>query len=341
MKYLDTIHFGKERLHIRSLLPDAGIGSAIEEIRNGLNARDKYIHSKFFYNHRGTGLYQQITQLEEYYPTRTEKTILGRIAPGLMRVHRDYDLIELGPGDFSKISFFLEAAKTQRILHYFPLDISETAIRKLSEILVSRFPLLTIEAWIMDFTSQFGMLRREQPALICFFGSTIGNFSMDQARDFLRKLSLNMKTGDRLLLGMDLEKPLDVLHAAYNDSLGVTAAFNLNILSSVNEILDSDFLEEDFLHVALYNRKKSRIEMHLEAIRDVQVNSPYLNKPVLIRKGERIHTENSHKYSQKHIHDFSRCSRPLPHSIIIKRLNIHQVHTDDRQWFAVVEFIKP
>jgi L-histidine N-alpha-methyltransferase len=154
---------------------------------------------------------------------------------------------------------------------------------------------------------------------------------MGQARSFLRNVSKDMKKGDRLLLGMDLIKSEEVLHAAYNDRLGVTEAFNLNILSSVNEILLSDFREEDFLHVAFFNREKSRIEMHLEAIRDIQVSSPYLNEPVFLRKGERIHTENSHKYCQKHILDFASYSG----------LNVHKIHTDNREWFALVEFVKP
>jgi L-histidine N-alpha-methyltransferase len=327
----DTLIQCKERLQIRSLLPDTGIGPAREEIMSGLRARDKFISSKFFYNHRGTELYEQITQLKEYYPSRIEKAILRNIAPSLMQTCRGYDIIELGPGDHSKISLLLEASEMRQDLHYLPLDISESAIRKLSEILVRRFHSLEIEAWIMDFTSQFGMIRRERPSLICFFGSTIGNFTMDQAREFLRKLSADMQRGDHLLLGMDLVKNEEVLHAAYNDSKGVTAAFNLNILSSVNEILGSDFREGDFIHVAQYNREESRIEMFLQAIRNVQVTSPWLDQPVAFSKSERVHTENSHKYTQEHIIEFADYSG----------LDVVKINKDDRQWFALVEFVKP
>jgi L-histidine N-alpha-methyltransferase len=158
-----------------------------------------------------------------------------------MKSCEGFDIVELGPGDPSKISLLLDATGEKESLHYLPMDISESAIRSLANELVGNYPHLLVDACVLDFTSQFGLIQRKRPALICFFGSTIGNFSRDSALDFVRKIARDMKQADRLLIGMDLIKDEEILHAAYNDSQGVTAAFNLNILSSVNNILESNF----------------------------------------------------------------------------------------------------
>lgn len=331
MNYTDSLSMSREGLRILSLLPETGIIRAREEILAGLLDREKYILSKYFYDPKGSELYSQITRLEAYYPTRTEKAILKRIAAGVMRDLPAGDLVELGPGDPSKISLLLSAGHGLKDLSYRPMDISTSAILKLSEEIIERFPGLEVEARVLDFTRQQLVLSDERPSLLCFFGSTLGNFHRFEGSEMLASWARAMKSGDRFLLGLDLVKDEEVLFAAYNDPEGVTAAFNLNILSSVNTILESDLQEGDFKHVAFYDREQARIEMHLEALRDVQVRSPYLEQPVRIRRGEHIHTENSHKFTKAHILALAGSTG----------LEIRTIHRDERHWFAIVELQKP
>ena len=326
----DTITLS--RISITNLLQEIGQEEVRAEIMAGLNSDPKYISSKYFYNSEGSLLFEEITRLEEYYPTRTEKSILKRIAPGLMKQYGTYDIIEMGPGDHSKISILLNAAEGMNLptMCYLPLDISQPAIRNSAEELVSTFPNLNVEGYAVDFISQFGTVQRERPALICFFGSTIGNFEWDTSLELLQNISRQMKKGDLFLLGMDMVKPVSVLHAAYNDERGVTAAFNKNLLNSINDLIHSDFLADDFEHLAFYNEGMSRIEMYLVAKRDLIVHSPHFSRDIHLKKGETIHTENSHKYNSGHIQEIIEATGLL----------LNHTHTDEKEWFAVTEFRK-
>ncbi len=318
------------RTSITNLLQEIGPEEVRDEIIAGLNAERKRISSKYFYNKAGSELFKEITSLEEYYPTRTEMAILERIAPDLMKACEGYDIIELGSGDSSKISILFEAAARIQSgqIHYLPLDISQPAIQRSAEELVKSFPNINIDGYAVDFTSQFELVGRDRPALICFFGGTIGNFEWEASLELLQNISRQMKKGDILLLGMDQVKPEHILHAAYNDARGVTAAFNRNILNTVNEMIESDFREDDFEHLAFFNKTLSRIEMHLVAKRQVVVHSPYLPEPLLFQKGDSIHTENSHKYSRQHIQKMAQAAG----------LRLNQTHTDEMGWFALSEF---
>ncbi len=318
------------RVSITNLLQEIGPDEVRDEIIAGLRASKKSISSKYFYNPEGSRLFEEITTLEEYYPTRTEMGILNRIAPALMEEYAGYDIIELGSGDSSKISILFNAAAnlSDDPIHYMPLDISQAAIKASAEDLVDKFPNINIEGYAVDFISQFDLVKRVRPALICFFGSTIGNFDWDDSLELLRNISRQMKPEDVLLLGMDLVKPEPVLHAAYNDALGVTAAFNRNILNTVNDMIQSDFQIADFDHLAFFNREKSRIEMHLVARRDLHINSPHLQEALSIKKGESIHTENSHKYSQDQIREI----------VSATGLQLKHIHSDENDWFAITEF---
>jgi len=320
------------RISITNLLQEIGPDEVSAEIVAGLQADRKTISSKYFYNNDGSLLFEEITRLEEYYPTRSEKSILKQIAPALMKQYLGYEIIELGPGDHSKISILLNAASDlrQTSIRYLPLDISQPALRSSAESLVSAFPNLHVEGYAVDFISQFGPIRREQAAMICFFGSTIGNFEWTDSLELLRNISHQMKKGDVLLLGMDLVKPETVLHAAYNDARGITEAFNKNILNTVNELIHADFHTDHFDHLAFYNKKKSRIEMHLVAKRNLSVHSPFLNEDLHLKEGEGIHTENSHKYSTRHIQEIAD----------VTGLKLSQTHTDEQGWFALTEFQK-
>ncbi len=318
------------RISITNLLQEIGTDEVREEIVAGLTSQKKVISSKYFYNKAGSELFEEITGLEEYYPTRTEMAILERIAPELMKVYEGYDIIELGSGDSSKISILFQAASRVQSgeIHYLPLDISQPAILNSAEELVKVFPNITIDGYAVDFTSQFELIKRDRPALICFFGGTIGNFEWDASLELLQNISRQMKPDDILLLGMDLKKPEPILHAAYNDARGITSDFNRNILNTVNEMIESDFQPADFDHLAFFNRDLFRIEMHLVAKHDLVVHSPFFTEPLLFRKGEAIHTENSHKYSREHIEEMARATG----------LRLNQTHTDEKAWFALSEF---
>jgi L-histidine N-alpha-methyltransferase len=326
----EVVHAG--RISITNLLPEIGPDEVTGEIIAGLCADQKIISSKYFYNREGSLLFEEITRLEEYYPTRTEKSILRRIAPGLMKQYEGYEIIELGPGDHSKISILLGAAPGpgQSLLRYLPLDISQPALTHSAENLVKAFSRVEIEGYAVDFTSQFEIIQREQPAMICFFGSTIGNFEWEEVLELLYNISRQMKKGDVLLLGMDLVKPQALLHAAYNDSRGVTAAFNKNILNSVNDLICSNFHTDDFDHLAYFDTKKSRVEMYLVANRNQSIQSPFLTRQLAITRGETIHTENSHKYQSEHFLEIERTTG----------LHLRKIHKDERGWFAVTEFQK-
>lgn len=332
MNFVNEELISLDRISISNLLQQIGPEDVREEIIAGLTAGEKHISSKYFYNESGSALFEEITKLEEYYPTRCERAILERISPSLMKNLRGYDIIELGSGDSSKISILLKAAAQEQIgqLSYLPLDISQSAILNSAEDLVRRFPDIRVDGYAVDFTSQFKLIRRDRPAIICFFGGTIGNFEWDAALELLKNISLQMKKGDIFLMGMDLVKPEALLHAAYNDHQGITAAFNRNILNTVNELISSDFQADNFNHRAFFNHAGSKIEMYLVARNDMLISSPHIKGGLRIFKGEAIHTENSHKYSRKHIQDMAEYSG----------LNLHKTHTDEKGWFALTEFHK-
>jgi len=298
------------KVKITNLLPEIGIEDMRAEIVQGLTSERKYISSKYFYNEAGSRLFEEITLLPEYYPTRTEKRILKSVAPALMDSLIGYDIIELGSGDCSKISILFRTLPENpgRLIHYLPMDVSHSAILKSARGLSRYYPDLVIEGYVVDFTTQFNMIRRDNPALICFFGSTIGNFDHKISRELLSNISKHMKKGDALLLGMDLVKPQPILHAAYNDEQGLTEAFNKNILLSVNDIINSNFNPDEFKHLAFYNNNMSRIEMHLVANTDISIGSPFFPEDLVFKRGESIHTENSHKYTDTDIREFARAA---------------------------------
>jgi len=321
-----------QKVKITNHLNAIGIENVRKEILDGLNSKQKYISSKFFYDEKGSKLFEDITQLPEYYPTRTEKTILKDISPELMDNLENVDIIELGSGDCSKIKIVLDSISEENLktITYIPVDVSKSAIYKSAQELVEKFPYLTINGLVADLINQIDLIPANNKRIFCFLGSTLGNFTKDISNDFLKSLSSNMNDGDTFLLGLDLVKPLDILHNAYNDNQGVTAAFNRNILNVINDIIDSDFNINDFEHKAFFNEEESRIEMHLIANKDIIVNSPFSNSEIKIIKGENIHTENSYKYSTNQIKEFE----------VNTGLTIKKTYTDKNKWFALVLFQK-
>jgi L-histidine N-alpha-methyltransferase len=316
------------KIHLFNLLSEIEPVDMVKEIIEGLEASQMYLPSKFFYDTKGSILFEEITKLEEYYPTRTESAILNEIAPKVFRDLKDTDIVELGSGDGSKVSTILKAVREGNLdtIKYIPVDFSQSAIEKSIYTLSAKFPALNFLGITSDFLSQVHLIPHNQKRLICFMGSTLGNLYNSEALKFLGNVRASMKHGDEFLLGVDMVKDHDILNRAYNDAKGVTAAFNLNILNVSNQIAKTNFNTDDFEHLAFFNESESRIEMHLKALREVEINSPYLISPVVMQKGETVHTENSYKYTFSTIENLLNSSN----------LRIKQVYTDARDWFSVL-----
>jgi len=321
-----------EKIHITNLLPEIGKEAMQKEVLQGLQSDPRYIPSKYFYDKKGSALFEEITKLEEYYPTRTEKEIIAGLWDQLQLDEHDLRIIELGSGDASKMELLFSQvpAEKQQYLQYVPVDISESAIRTAADRLAKRFPTLRISGIVADFIHQLDLLPRKGKRCFCFFGSTIGNLDEDEVSHFMTMLKNSMHNGDYLLLGLDMVKSVDVLERAYNDSKGVTARFNKNILEVVNDLLQADFDTGAFHHLAFFNHHKSRIEMHLEAQRNMTVRLGCNNQSIRIQKGSTIHTENSHKFDLKQINQLAGENG----------LQVKKLHTDPRKWFSLAHLQK-
>ena len=328
MNYTQRNNINKDNLELINYLPNIGISNVREEILEGLRAETKYISSTFFYEGQGSDLFEKITHLKEYYPTRTEKTIISNIGENLDLNFEELIIVELGSGDSSKISLLFKQIPVEELktVTYFPVDISQSAIEKSASELIQQFSLKNITGIVVDFFHQLKLIPKPGRRLFCFFGSTIGNFNLNQAKEFITKLGNTMLQGDSLLLGMDMVKDISVLEKAYNDAEEVTANFNKNILNVVNNLTDSEFNVSDFEHWAFFNTEKSRIEMHLRAVNDVEVSVNSGTEKINFQKGETIHTENSHKFLTADINRLASFAN----------LEIKNVLTDENRWFSLV-----
>lgn len=313
-------------------LKEIDTGKVKEEILQGLNSQPKYISPKYFYNAGGSELFESITELKEYYPTRTEKSILSGIGTKLEMDFKNLNIVELGSGDPSKIRLLLHQIPSKELsgLHYYPVDISQSALESSMMQLAEEFPEITITGIVADFMQQFSKLPKIRNRLFCFLGSTIGNLTPDERMNFMQGLGNEMESGDHLLLGLDMVKDSSVLHRAYNDSQEITAAFNKNILNVVNGIIDTSFDSTDFEHLAFYNENEQRIEMHLKATRDRNIRINGNHETLNIKKGETIHTENSYKFSNEDIESIGRQAG----------LKAVSVFTDEQKWFSLVLYSK-
>ncbi|MGH7803500.1 MAG: L-histidine N(alpha)-methyltransferase [Candidatus Binatia bacterium] len=265
------------------------------DARRGLAGRTKSLPPKYFYDERGSRLFDAICDLPEYYLTRTETALLERHAADVIASSNPQTLIELGAGTSRKTRLLLAAAARARVdLLYVPIDVCEEVLRETGEELVREFPRLRVQALVADYERE--RLPDGPNRLVAFLGSTIGNLDPAQARRFLKRLGEDLRPGEHLLLGADLVKPVERLEAAYNDSAGVTAEFNRNLLRVLNRELDGDFPAEAFEHVAFFDRRKSRIEMHLRARQPLKARLKAIDLVVALRAGETIHTEVSRKF---------------------------------------------
>ena len=280
-------------------LPGGGSMSGIAaDARMGLSAPFKELPPKYFYDARGSALFEQICELPEYYLTRTERALLMQIAGEVVASCRPATLVEFGSGSCRKTRILLDAIARHGLLDcYVPIDLNEDVLRQTAQALSEDYPGLRVQGVIGDFEQPVEILPTGGPRLVAFLGSTIGNLTHDGAIGFLRNVARLLAPEDRFLLGTDLVKDVRVLERAYNDAAGVTAAFNRNILSVINKHLDGHFEPNRFEHLAFYNKEDSRIEMHLVARQSHQVSIDAIELTVEFARGESIRTEISCKYT--------------------------------------------
>ena len=273
--------------------------SFAEEISYSLNQNSKFINPKFFYDKKGSELFESICLLPEYYPTRTEISILKKLKHDLPSyLDENINLVELGSGTSVKTRLILDIfTKLQPKTEYFPIDISEI-LTESSEQLLKDYDTLHITGIIDTYEGGLEFLKSydDKKNLILFLGSSFGNFTPDDGKLFLEKILSTMKSGDLFLIGLDLVKDKNILESAYDDSQGVTAKFNLNVLSRINDELDADFVINNFSHYSIYNENDQRIEMNLKSLVSQSVIIGKSNLSLNLDKGELIHTEYSHKY---------------------------------------------
>jgi L-histidine N-alpha-methyltransferase len=268
-----------------------------QDVRLGLGGRPKRLPPKYFYDDRGSRLFDAICDLPEYYPTRTEYVLLRRVAEPILARTRPSHLVELGSGASRKTRVLLDALTALRPgATYVPLDVSESMLRHSAASLRRRYDALRIHGIVGDYERHLRHIPSGSRRMVAFLGSTIGNLPPREAAGFLRSVAESLQRGEHLLLGLDLVKPVAVLEAAYNDSQGVTAAFNRNVLAVINRELAADFNLAEFEHVAFFNGEEEQVEMHLRARRAHRVFVAALDMRVDFEAGETIHTEISRKF---------------------------------------------
>jgi dimethylhistidine N-methyltransferase len=277
-----------------------------EAVIDGLSQRQKVIPARFFYDRRGSELFEAITRLPEYYPTRTETALLRDHAPDIARLAGTArTVVEFGSGSSAKTPLVLNAVRPEA---YLPVDISGDFLREAAVALAEQHPEIQVTPVTADFTHELDLasMNVRGPLLGFFPGSTIGNFGPGAAIDLLRNFAATLGADARLVIGIDTRKNPRLIEAAYDDSAGVTAAFNLNLLHRINRELDGTIHVEKFEHRAEWNDLHGRIEMHLVALEDIAFNAA--GRSFAMRAGETIHTENSYKYRPEEARLMARAS---------------------------------
>jgi L-histidine Nalpha-methyltransferase len=332
MDFSEQLSFPGTNITVSNYLSSISKLDLVKSIIHGLTTHPRHIASMFFYDAAGSKLFEEITRLPEYYAARTEIELIKGFANLVGKQLRDIDIVEFGSGDCSKISILFDAIDYEKIrsVHYKPLDVSLTALRDSANTLVAKYPGLTIHCIAADFITQLHLVNKERKRQFCFFGSTIGNFASKERRKFLFKIGQLMQSDDKFLVGVDMVKSKDILELAYNDSSNITARFNRNILNVVNSIIGTNFDVYSFKHNAFYNEKYSRIEMHLTALRDMVISSPYTESVIEICRGESIHTENSYKFTRNQIVEL----------VETAGLKVESFFMDQKKWFSLLQLTK-
>ncbi|KJK53719.1 L-histidine N(alpha)-methyltransferase [Streptomyces sp. NRRL F-4428] len=281
----------------RTLDEDAAETALRADVLHGLTRTPKVLPPKWFYDARGSELFEEITRLPEYYPTRAEREILLERAREIAAVSGARTLVELGSGSSEKTRHLIEAMPA--LDTYVPVDVSESALRGAAETLLAGHPGLKVHALLADFTAALHLPDSPGPRLVVFLGGTVGNLLPPERAVFLAYVRAMLSPGDALLMGTDLVKDEAVLVTAYDDARGVTAEFNKNVLAVINRELDADFHTADFEHVAVWNSEEEWIEMRLRARSELTVKVRALDLVVPFAAGEEILTEVSAKFRQE------------------------------------------
>lgn len=313
------------------------------DILKGLsNPIQKSIPSKYLYDSKGSYLFEQITVQPEYYPTRIENSILEEYSTNILQdISKEIILIEMGSGSSKKTKHLFDSIlKKQDKLYYFPIDISFNFLNSVVNDLETKNQKIWVKGIPNDYINgikdcnnilfennfKFESFSR----MIIFLGSTIGNFEIDEARDFLKSVRINMNDKDFLLVGFDMIKDEFLIESAYNDKAGFTAQFNLNLLTRMNSELGCNFDLGEYEHYAFFNKKKDRAEMHLKSKSDQEFRIPGSDRKFPISRGETIHTESSYKYSEVKIQELA----------IRSGFSIEKIFSDKNNWFNLV-MLKP
>ncbi|MGE0825572.1 MAG: L-histidine N(alpha)-methyltransferase [Candidatus Binatia bacterium] len=297
-----------------------------EDVTAGLQGVQKAIPPKYFYDARGSLLFEQICQQPEYYLTRTEMVILQAHVADVFEEVGECAVVELGSGSSLKTRLFLDECQRRfATQHYVPIDISASMLESAATELIRDYPALSVDALATDYFHGLDALPGGQTRLVLFLGSNLGNFAPAEQERLFQKVAVSLQTGDYFVVGLDLRKAVTVLESAYNDAAGVTAAFNLNLLRRINRELSGQFDLSAFSHLAFYNSARHQIEMHLQSTKEQEVIVSDVAVRAHFRAGETIHTEISRKFDAAEIsaqltnYGFQQCAQ----------------WTDERGWFLV------
>jgi dimethylhistidine N-methyltransferase len=320
---------GAKRLSLENLLCLSASTDGGGDVIRGLTQPQKTLPPRYFYDERGSQLFEQICALPEYYPTRTETAILQQCTLEIAKLTGACELVELGSGSSTKTRLLLDAYQGLGYpLRYAPIDVSAEMLAASAQQLLAEYPALQVQAWVSTYELALQrLLPTPLPArMLCFLGSTLGNFSPDECDRFFSQVGSALAPGDYLLLGIDLQKSAAILEAAYNDSQGVTADFNLNVLQHLNQRFQGNFDLRLFKHWAFYNQTETQIEMHLVCQRSHSVHLAALDLTVSFQAGETILTEISRKFNREQMQAY----------LEVQGLRLLQAWTDPQQWFGVL-----
>ncbi|MEH2346694.1 MAG: L-histidine N(alpha)-methyltransferase [Nostoc sp.] len=321
----------EKRLQIQRLLGATQIvaPSSGSDVVKGLTQTPKSLPPCYFYDDRGSELFEQICDLPEYYLTRTETTILQQYAGEIAKITGPCELVELGSGSSTKTRILLDAYQNLGYsLHYLPIDVSAGMLETSAKQLLRDYPLLQVYALAGTYELALAQLLPTQlpSRMICFIGSSLGNLTPGECDVFFSEITEALQVGEYFLLGIDLQKPKQILEPAYNDRQGVTAAFNLNMLEHLNQRFDGNFDTTQFEHWAFYNESEQQIEMHLRSLRSQIVELQALSLKVNFALGETILTEISRKFD---LHT-------IKQQLTAQGLSPLEVWTDPNQWFGLL-----
>lgn len=317
-----------EQLELVYLLEQEDLHQTGQELLAGLGRSPKTISPRYFYDEKGSELFEQICELPEYYPTRTEAEILKTVSSEIAELTGNAELIELGSGSSTKTRFLLDAYQQFDQVSYVPVDVSGSIVEFAAERLFKEYTNLKITGLIGTYEQAIAHLPEPEdlPRMLIFLGSTLGNFPDAARTAFFQNMRQSLRVGDYFLLGVDRHKSADILEPAYDDHAGVTAAFNLNMLNHLNDRYGANFEQDNFRHRAVYNVPERRIEMHLDCLADHNIQFANLDATVEFKAGESILTEISRKFEVDKLKEL----------LAAQGFNTVQVWGDRNDWFSLI-----